>query len=150
LGSFEQRCDLMAMEYNFIENMMAGDLKASSDWNGPSCASACKAPPSITGYPKEGFQFWSDDVMVLKEAKNVENAKLFMNFIMDPEDAAMLSAFHRYANAIEGSDKFMPEDMKTAPKSSCWRNSRRMAKSFGSARPRCRKIHTRIWTDLQK
>jgi spermidine/putrescine transport system substrate-binding protein len=140
----------ISMEYNTIEKMVAGDMSASSDWNGSALRQRLQKPAIKYGYPKEGVLLWSDNVMVLKEAKNVENAKLFMNFIMDPENAAMLSAFHRYANGIAGSDKFMPADMKDAPEVIVPAEVMKTASYSKACPPEVQELYTRIWTELQK
>ena len=88
--------------------------------------------------------------MVLKEAKNAENAKLFMNFVMDPENAAMLSAFHRYANGIAGSDKYMPADMKDAPEVMVPPEAMKVAEYSRACPPEVQELYTKIWTELQK
>lgn len=140
----------ISMEYNTIEKMVAGDMSATSDWNGSVLRQRLQKPSIHYGYPKEGWALWSDNVMVLKEAKNVDNAKLFVNFIMDPENAAMLSAFHRYANGIAGSDKFMPADMKDAPEVVVPAEAMKVAEYSRACPPEVQELYTRIWTELQK
>jgi spermidine/putrescine transport system substrate-binding protein len=140
----------IAMEYNTIEKMGAGDFKATSDWNGSALRQRLANPAIHFNYPKEGYGLWSDNVVVLKEAKNVENAKLFQNFIMDPENAAGLSAFHRYANGIAGSDKFMPADMKDAPEVVIPEAAKAQGELQTLCSPEVQEIYTKIWTELQK
>jgi spermidine/putrescine transport system substrate-binding protein len=140
----------ISMEYNTIEKMVAGDMSASSDWNGSALRQRLQKPSIQYGYPREGWALWSDNVMVLTEAKNVENAKLFMNFIMVPENAAMLSAFHRYANGIAGSLPFMPEDMRDAPEVVVPEEAMKVAEFSRACPPQVQELYTRIWTELQK
>lgn len=62
-----------------------------------------RADPDVHyGYPKEGYIVWMDQVTLLKDAKNVDNAYTFLNFIADPENAALISSFAKYANGIAG------------------------------------------------
>jgi spermidine/putrescine transport system substrate-binding protein len=140
----------LSMDYGLVEKMPRGDFAAAAYWNGAAFRARLAKPSIKFGYPREGFPLWMDSVVVLKDAKNVENAKLFQNFIMDPQNAALISEFARYANGITGSEEYMPDDMKTAIEI----NIPDDYKDKGVFLPACPKevndIYTAIWTDLTK
>ena len=140
----------IAMDYGVIEKFASRDFGAAFYWNGAALRSRKANPDVKFGYPKEGFPFFMDSVAILKDAKNVDNAKLFMNFIMDPENAAMISAFANYANGIKGSEVFMPEDMKTANEIVIPAALADKGKFVLACPPEVTELYTKIWTDLQK
>ena len=146
----EAKSKWLAMDYSVTEKLPAGDYSAVYYWNGAIMRSRLANPDIKFGYPKEGYPMFMDSVAILKDAKNVENAKLFMNFIMDPENAAMISAFAKYANGIKGSDAFMPEDMKSAPEIVIPADLKAAGKFNLACPPEVQELYTKIWTELQK
>lgn len=140
----------ISMDYGTVEKYTKGDLAASVDWNGATFRGRLANPNIVYGYPKEGYPIWMDNASILKDAKNVENAKLFLNFIMAPENAALISSFARYANGITGSDAFMPEDMKTAPEVNIPEEFKAAGKFNLACKPEVQEIYTKIWTEIQK
>ena len=139
-----------SMDYGIIEKFAGRDLAASLYWNGAAFRARLKNTDVRFGYPREGYLLWADSVVLLKDAKNPDNAKKFMNFIMEPENAALISEFARYANSIKGSEKYMPQDMITAPEIIIPDELRDAGRFTSLCSPEVEKMHSAIWTELQK
>ena len=140
----------VSMDYGMTEKMATNDVMASVYWNGAIFRSRLQNPDVKFGYPKEGFPLFMDQVMLLQDAQNVEEAYKFLDFIMIPENAAMISSFARYANGIAGSDAFMPEDMKTAPEVVTPEEFKAAGKFLPVCSAKATEYVTAIWTELQK
>lgn len=140
----------LSMDYSTIEKMGNHDYSATVDWNGSGLRARLANPDVKFGFPKEGYGLFMDNVVLLADAKNVDNAYLFINFIMDPENAAMISGFAHYNNGITGSAAFYPADMKDAPEV----NLTPEVKANGHFETVCTgkalDYQTAIWTELQK
>ena len=138
----------LALDYGAVDSYAAGDFAAGVYWNGASMRVRLQNDNFAYGYPVTGYPIWMDNAAVLADAQNPGNAMQFMNFILRPENAALISNFARYANGISGSDEFMDDVMREAPEivvpEELIANGR-----FGLACPQeITDIHTQIWTEL--
>jgi spermidine/putrescine transport system substrate-binding protein len=140
----------LAMDYNTHEKMASGDYLAAFYWNGAAMRARLLNKDVAFGYPKEGYAIFMDSVGILKDARNVDNAKLFMNFIMDPENAAMLTEFAKYANGVKGSEEFMSEETRTAPELVVPVELQPAGEFLETCSPEVNDLYTRIWTDVNK
>lgn len=140
----------LSISYGSIPQLSKGDYYAAINWNGASFRARLKNEDIAFGYPETGYPVWSDNVGILADAQNVENAKLFMNFIMAPENAAMNSNFARYANGIKGSEEFMDEIMATAPEIIIPDELVDAGYLSETCPPEVQRIYSQIWTEVTK
>lgn len=94
------------IDYGMIDAMVAGDVALSHGWNGAAIRTRLAKPSVAWARPKEGYHVWMDNVVVLADAADKDAAAAFQNFIMAPENAALISDYAKYANGILGTEKF--------------------------------------------
>jgi spermidine/putrescine transport system substrate-binding protein len=140
----------LAMDYSAHEKMASREYSAVFYWNGAMLRARLQNDEVKFGYPKEGFALFMDNVMLLKDAKNADNAKLFLNFIMAPENAAMLSNFAKYANGITGSEAFMDKNLQGAPELTIPAELADKGEFLLACPPAVNDLYTKIWTDVLK
>ena len=140
----------LAMDYEIVAKFAKKDYAAALYWNGAAYRAREQNPTVRFGYPKEGFPYGMDSVAILKDAKNLENAKLFMNFIMTPENAGLISNFATYANGIMGSEQFMKPGLKDAPELAVPAEFQAAGEWIVPCPPEVNETYSNIWKDLLK
>jgi spermidine/putrescine transport system substrate-binding protein len=140
----------LAMDYSAHEKMASREYAAVYYWNGAMLRARQQNDEVAFGFPKEGFPYFMDSVAILKDAKNVDNAKLFMNFIMVPENAALISNFAKYANGIKGSEAFLEKGMQGAPELAPPAELASAGEFMLPCAPEVNELYTKIWTDVLK
>ena len=128
-----------------MDRLGQGVTTVSNAWNGDAMKQRLDGRPVQYCFPKEGVVGWYDSLVIPKGAQNIENAKIFMNWIMAPENMALQSDFARYANAIVGTGEFMSEEMASSPEVSVPTVPVKFGKSCG---PKYVKAIDKIWTKL--
>lgn len=138
----------IAMDYGTVDAYAAGDIAAGVYWNGASMRTRLLNDDMVYGYPQTGYPIWMDNAAILADAQNPENALKFIDFILEPEHAAMLSNFARYANSIIGSDEFLDEEMRDAPEIIIPEEYQEAGYISMTCPPEIHAIQTQIWTEL--
>jgi spermidine/putrescine transport system substrate-binding protein len=98
-----------------IERVVAGTSNVRHAWNGSTHRMNVENPDVKYIYPSEGLNLWADNLAVPVGAPNLDNAKIFINWMMDPKAAGAQSNFSGDDNGITGSDAFMDAALKSDP-----------------------------------
>lgn len=129
--------------------LVSGDAAAGMIYNGFSAKARAEGANVEYAYPKEGFVVWMDNVVLLKDAPNRENALKFMNFLLDPENAAAVTNYAAYTAGVTGVEPFLDDAIKNSPE-----NNPPADAPAGAFIAVCdeetQKLYDAIWTNLKK
>ncbi|MEM7534500.1 MAG: extracellular solute-binding protein [Chloroflexota bacterium] len=94
-----------------IERMASGEQAMHMQWNGAAYRSAKENENIVYVYASDGLTLWQDNFAVPADAPNLDQAKVFINWMMDPMNIAEATNWNAYGNAIIGSDEFVDVDL---------------------------------------
>ncbi|MCT8329544.1 extracellular solute-binding protein [Albidovulum sediminis] len=128
--------------------LVSGDAAAGMIYNGFSAKARAEGANVEYAFPKEGYVVWMDNVVLLKDAPNRDNALKFMNFLLDPENSAAVTNYAAYTSGVTGVDPFLADEIKNSPEN----NPPADQKGFfiEACDEETQKLYDAIWTNLKK
>ena len=138
----------------YINGLANGDICVAIGYSGDVFQAAARAEEAGQGIevayaiPEEGTQMWFDQMAIPADARNVEEAHEFLNFIMEPEVIARASNYVFYANGNLASQPFLDPEILNDP--AIYPDEARMEKMFISHPydARTQRQVTRMWTKI--
>ena len=97
------------------ELIVSGEVDATMNWDGYAIRTRAEKPSVAFAHPREGYTGWMDNLAVPKGAENVENAMIFMDFMMVPENIALESNYVGVNGGIMGAAQYFDPELATAP-----------------------------------
>jgi len=98
-----------------FERLANGEQAMAMIWNGAGHRAMLERPTLKFVYPEEGMALWQDNFTIPVGAKNVDQAKTFLNWMLDPENMAVAVNYQAYASGVAGTDELMIPELANSP-----------------------------------
>jgi putrescine transport system substrate-binding protein len=105
----------------FISDLANGDICVAFGYSGDVLQAADRAAEAgrtdeiIYIIPKEGTAMWADLLAIPKDAKNVDEAHAFINYLLRPDVIAKISNYVAYANPNIKATELVDEGVRENP-----------------------------------
>ena len=84
------------------EVLVSGDAAVGQIYDGFGAKAREEGANVEYAFPTQGYIVWMDNVVLLKDAPNRDNALKFMDFLLEPENIAAVSNYARYGAGVSG------------------------------------------------
>ncbi|NLJ87152.1 MAG: ABC transporter substrate-binding protein [Firmicutes bacterium] len=80
-------------------------------WSGDAALIIEENPKLNYVIPAEGSNVWFDNIVIPTTATNIEGAHMFINFVLDPENAAINTEYVGYSTPNRAALEYLPEEI---------------------------------------
>ena len=138
----------------YINALANGDICLAFGYSGDVLQARNRATEAKNGVnigysiPKKGAQMWFDVMAIPADAPHVEEAHIFLNYIMRPEVIAKASDSTNYANGNKASQQFVNKDVLEDPGVYPTDEVRTKLFTLTPWDPKTQRVATRLWTKV--
>jgi len=131
------------------EVLVSGDAAAGQIYDGFAAKAREEGANIEYAYAIQGYVAWMDNIVLLKDAPNRENALKFMDFMLVPENVATLTNWAQYNPGVSGVSALLDPALATQPEKNPHANA-----GPGVFIEVCSEdvqaVYDQIWTNLKK
>lgn len=105
----------------YISDLANGEVCLSVGWSGDVFQAMWRAEEAENGVtvdyfiPREGAPLWSDMMVIPRDARNVDEAHEFINFVLRPQVAAGITNYVWYGSPVEAARPYIDEEILNNP-----------------------------------
>jgi putrescine transport system substrate-binding protein len=139
----------------YISDLANGDICVALGWSGDIFQAQARAEEAKNnvpvGYaiPKEGAASFFDMMAIPADAKNVEAAHIFLNYILTPEVIAPISDYVAYPNGNSAATPLVSEEVRNNPGIYPTEEASKKLYTFTELSPAVQRAITRSWTKVK-
>ena len=139
----------------YINDLADGELCAVIGWSGDVFIAAARAEEAKNNVhldykiPKEGTLLWVDSLAIPKDAKNVDNALKFIDYLNDPQVAANGVNYVNYASPNTGALELVNPDVRNNPSIYPTDDVKKNLFADIPVDPDLDRLRTRTWTTVK-
>ena len=101
-------------EQDYIDPLSKGDIWLSMAWSGDIFQANASGANLKFVVPEEGGVLWTDNMCIPQHAAHPVDAMTYMDFVYQPEIAAMLAEYINYITPVPGAQAIIQQDAAKA------------------------------------
>ena len=131
------------------DQLVSGDVLAAQLWATTAQQAMDGSPNLAFAYPEEGFPFYCDCAVILRESERSRLAHQFLDYLLRPQVAAASADYTRVATANGAAKPLMPEATRNSPTLYPPPEIFERGEWPKTLPPDAQRLRDRIWTEIK-